>query len=278
MFFILLISELLFNPLPGGADYLELYNPNDTVVHLDHLRLAKMSGDSIVKFYPISANDSVLPHSYIVLSSDPDYVKSNYTVPHPAQLIRVPSMPSYNDDAGIVALFSSDTVLVDRFDYNAKMHSPLIRDLEGVALERRSFSQPTNNASNWYSAASAAGYGTPTAPNSQSHEFLFVDDDFSTDKTLFSPDGDGYDDLLDITYSLQHCDLACNITIFDSHGRLVRTLARGLLLGCSGTLVWDGTDDNRQACQRGNYIVIIDAYNEKGTRQVRRLRVSLVYR
>ena len=93
---------------------------------------------------------------------------------------------------------------------------------------------------------------------------------------VFTPNGDGYNDLLDVTYNLSQCDLAANITLFDSQGRIVRQLARGFLLGCQGVISWDGTRDDGTKCPRGNYTILIDAYNESGARQIWRHTVSLV--
>ena len=271
-----LVNEILFNPLPGGADYVELYNNTGTAIPLKELRLAKMDGDSITKLYTIADNGLLEPRRFAVVTTDAAYVTANYTVRHPDHLIEVTSMPNYNDDKGCVVVATAGGIILDRFDYNQNMHSRLIRDNEGVALERRSFNAATNEVSNWYSAASTAGYGTPTYNNSQSREFLFLDDMFYIENALFSPDGDGYNDLLDITYNLQRCDLAANISIFDAHGRELRQLERGILLGCQGVLTWDGLDDNGHQCPRGNYIFTIEAYNESGAKQSWRRRVSLV--
>lgn len=271
-----LVSEVLFNPLPGGSDYVELYNHSDSSIALANLRLAKMSGDSVVKLHKIANEGHIAPHDYIVVTLDAAYVTTNYTVRYPSKLIEASSMPSYNDASGSVVVTNTDTVILDRFDYTEDMHSRLLRDREGVALERRSFEEPANERANWYSAASTAGYGTPTYANSQSREFLFLDDNFNIETTLFSPDGDGYNDLLDITYNLKQCDLAANITVFDAHGRAVRQLARGVLLGCRGTLTWDGIGDDGANCQRGNYVIVVEAYNESGAKQSWRRRISLV--
>lgn len=271
-----LVNEIMFDPLPGGADYIELYNNTDTAIPLKWLRLAKMDGNSIMRLYPIADGKVIKPHNYIVVTTDAAYVTANYTVRYPMQLVEVAAMPSYNNDRGSAAVASSDSTILDRFDYDASMHSRLLRDKEGVALERRSFTAPTNDAANWYSAASTAGYGTPTCRNSQSREFLFLDDMFYIGNTLFSPDGDGYNDLLDITYSLEHCDLAANISIYDAHGRHVCRLGRGILLGCQGVLTWDGLDDNGHPCPRGNYVIVVEAYNESGVSQSWRRRISLV--
>lgn len=272
----LLVNEVLFNPVPGGADYVEIYNNTDSSILLDRIRLAKMTGDSITRLYPIADTGVFPPRQLLVVTTDAHFVGSHYTVRHPNRLKEVGSMPSYNDDAGSVVISSDSGIVLDRFDYTEKMHSRLLRTKEGVALERRSFNAPTQDSSNWYSAASTAGYGTPTHTNSQRHEFLFVDDDFTIATTLFSPDGDGYNDLLDITYSLSDCSLTCNIDIYDAQGRMLRRLARGLLLGCEGHLSWDGTDQEGRRCQRGNYLIVIEAFNANGVRQSWRHRVALV--
>lgn len=271
-----LISEILFNPVADGSDYVELYNAGDNPIELNRLRLARVDGNAIVKLFPVADSGALFSNEYLVVTTDATFVSGNYQVRYPACLVEVKSMPPYNNASGSVVVCTSDSLVLDRFDYDENMHSRLLRDREGVALERRSFQASTQEASNWYSAASTVGYGTPTFANSQSHEFLFVDDDFAVAVPLFSPDGDGYNDLLDITYSLERCDLSANVTVYDAHGHLVRHLLRGALIGCDGVLTWDGADDSGRRCPRGKYVVVVDAFNENGTKQSWRRTVSLV--
>ncbi len=272
----LLVNEILFNPEPDGSDYVEIYNNCDSAIDIRLVRLAKIDGDEIVKLHSIADTGEIGPHDYLVVTTNAGYVRTHYNVLYPSKMVEVSTMPSYNDDKGTVVIASSDSVILDRFDYTSKMHSALLRDKEGVALERRSTERATQEESNWYSAASTTGYGTPTYKNSQSHEILFVDNDFLIEKTIFSPDGDGYNDLLDVTYQLSNCDLSCNANIYDSQGRQVRRLLRGETLGCEGVLTWDGTDQNGKRCLRGNYMIVLEAYNEKGARQSWRRRITLI--
>ncbi len=271
------ISELLFNPASGGADWLELYNPADTAVSLADVRLVRWVGDSLGRFYKIDST-VVAPHDYIVITTDAAFVRTAYTVRYPHNIVEISSMPSYNDDAGTVIVAMNDSTVVDRFDYTAAMHSALLRDKEGVSLERRSFELATNNPNNWYSASSTSGYGTPTYANSQSTEFLFRDDEFTLSADIFSPDGDGYEDQLDITYTLSDNTLAANITVFDQTGRAVRHLCRGQLLGAQGVVTWDGLNDSRTRCLPGNHIIAIEAYNTAGRVQTVKRVVALTFR
>lgn len=271
-----LISEILFNPVPGGSDYVELYNATSNEISINKLRLARMDGSTITKLFAIADSGVISPHDYLVVTTDAAFVSGNYTVCHPTKLYEVKSMPSYNDASGCVVVCTTDSLILDRFDYDEKMHSRLLRDREGVALERRSFQAATQDASNWYSAATTAGYGTPTYANSQSHELLFLEGDFMVATPLFSPDGDGYNDLLDITYSFDQCDYSANVTIFDPAGHKVRHLLRGALIGCSGNLTWDGADDDGIRSPRGKYVVFIEVFNTSGEHQSWRRTVSLV--
>lgn len=271
-----LVSEILFNPPPGGSDYLELYNASGDTMAVGNLRLAKMDNGSIAKLFVIADSGWILPHDYLVVTTDAAFVAGNYDVRHPSKMVEVKSMPSYNDASGCVAVCKADSTVLDRFDYDETMHSRLLRHREGVALERRSFQAATQDSSNWYSAAGTVGYGTPTYANSQSHELLFLDGDFMVATPLFSPDDDGYNDLLDITYSLLQCDFSANVTIFDHCGHLVRHLLRGALIGCSGNLTWDGAGDDGRRLPRGKYVVFIEVFSSGGAHQSCRRTVSLV--
>jgi len=274
----LIVNELLFNPPPGGADYVELYNTTDSAIALSDVRLARWTGDTVDRYYPLSDTGSIAPHDFVVVTTDAAFVASHYDVRFPSHLLQVDAMPPYNDASGTVLLTGADSNVLDRFDYSESMHSRMLHEVEGVALERRSYSAASFDAANWYSAASTVGYGTPTYRNSQSCELLFVDNDFLVEPAVFSPDGDGYEDLLNVSWQLVDCDLSANICIYDVHGRLVRHLARGVLLGCEGMLVWDGLDDAGRRCRQGNYIVVIDAFNPSGIKQQSRRTVSLVVR
>ncbi|MBR4738384.1 MAG: gliding motility-associated C-terminal domain-containing protein [Bacteroidales bacterium] len=158
------------------------------------------------------------------------------------------------------------------------MHSRLLRDKAGVSLERRSFDRPTNEASNWFSAASTAGYGTPGYANSQSMKYLAEEGNFEFSSTLVSPDGDDYQDQLEITYQLDDGSLAARIEIYDARGRLVRHLLNNALLGTHGTLVWDGLGENNTQLPLGQYVVQITLYDTTGTRQSIRRGIALVAR
>jgi len=270
------ISEVLFNPPTDGADYLELYNASDLPIAMRNLRLAQWKGETISKLYIIDTSYVIGARDYCVVTTDAQYVKDSFEVRHPEKIIQVNSMPSYNNVSGTVIVCLDDTTVLERFDYMETMHSRLLKDVEGVSLERRSFDSPAQDGANWFSASSTSGYGTPTYANSQSREFLFVDNDFAVDPEIFSPDNDGYNDLLNLTYNLAEEDLSANVYVTDKNGRIVRNLLRGGVLGTHGVIVWDGLDESAQRCRQGRYVLVIEVYNTSGKKQKSRKVITLV--
>ncbi|MBQ0016231.1 MAG: lamin tail domain-containing protein [Bacteroidales bacterium] len=272
------ISEILFNPIDDGADFVEVYNNGSTPILTDTIRMARVSKNVITKLYNLGNGIVIPPHQYMVFTTDAADIMARYHVANPGMLIETAALPALNNASGTVLITTADTTPIDRLDYTESMHAALLRDVEGVSLERRSFERPTQEASNWYSAASTVGYATPTAANSQSHETLFTQDRFAISSHIISPDNDGVDDILDISYQLSDPDLSATITVLDAAGRMVRMLLRNGLLGGQGVITWDGTDNDRQRCPRGNYILLVQVYNTRGEQQAFKQVITLLTR
>src|SRR5690606_32869576 len=107
---------------------------------------------------------------------------------------------NFNNETGGVVLVSGNRT-IDSVFYTPDMQSPLIANPKGLSLERRQLTGPTDAARNFVSAASAVGGATPGYPNSQSTEQA-EKYGFSLQSPTFSPDNDGFEDLLKINYSL----------------------------------------------------------------------------
>lgn len=273
---ILLVSELLYQPRSGEAEYVELYNSGNTPVQLADYHVVRVLHDSLTTHYPLPTL-IVSPHTYVALSKDIASVLACYHILPGAVLIEC-NLPTYPNDGGSVVLATTDSTVVDRFDYSPALHSRLLRNKAGVSLERRSFDRPTNESSNWFSASSTCGYGTPGFANSQSTEWLVEENAFDFSSTLVSPDGDGYQDELEITYRLVNADLAARAEIYDARGLMVRRLLNNALLGSHGTIGWDGRGENGSPLAEGQYIVQIIVYDTSGIRQTIRRAVAMVHR
>ena len=270
----LMLSELLYQPQSGEAEYVELYNPTAATIDLSEYMIIRWIGDSLGTRYPLPSF-TVGAHSYVVLTKDAASVAENYPGTQLSRLVEC-RLPTYPNDGGTVVLADSSGRVVERFDYSPAMHSRLLRNKAGVSLERRTFERPCNEPSNWFSAASTSNYGTPTLPNSQSEEWLAEEASFEFSSELISPDGDDYQDELTIDYKLETSDIYATITLYEAAGHPVRRLLNNALLGSHGALLWDGRDENGNRVRSGRYVLIIKLYNREGTRQTIRRHVSVV--
>ncbi|HRP61526.1 MAG TPA: hypothetical protein PK833_14735, partial [Vicingus sp.] len=117
---------------------------------------------------------------------------------------------------------------------NEDLHFALLNDTKGVSLERIDYNRPSNDNTNWHSPAEDVGFATPGYENSQFQK-VEITDGISISPETFSPDNDGVDDVLNISYQFAEAGYVANIVIYDAKGRLIKNLLLNELLGTKGT-------------------------------------------
>lgn len=265
----LIINEVLFNPFNGGVDYVELYNQSRKIIDLQELRLGSVkthianAPDTL--YFTVSTSQLLMfPKTYIVLTSSPQIVQQQYFTPYPTGFLKMSPFPVYGSKSGSVLLEAQSGEMIDAFDYSEDMHFPLIHNTKGVSLERTQFDGKTNNRGNWHSAAESVGFGTPAYQNSQFVYSKVSSDEIQIDPEIFSPDGDGYQDVLQIKYHFSKAGYAVHIDIFNSDGYLIRQLVKNEYLGTTGVFSWDGLQDNNTKAPPGIYIFYIQIFDMEG--------------
>src|SRR5450432_1920240 len=122
--------------------------------------------------------------------------------------------------------------------------------------------------SNFHSAATSAGYGTPGYKNSQYRINEDVPGTITVTPPVFSPDNDGVDDFATINYNFPSPGYVANITIFDATGRAVRSFEKNALSGgIKGYYRWDGLDDKNRKLPQGIYIIYTEIFNTAGKKK-----------
>ena len=272
----LVINEILFNPFPEGEDFVEIYNNSEKEIPLNKVYLASRDKDlKVTQIYNLSGKKYLLPSkSYIAITKDTNAVFPYYFIECPNCFQQVAKMPSYNNDEDYVVLLNENKQIIDEFHYNEKLHNPLLKDVEGISLERNSFTVATNSTGNWYSASTESGYGTPGYKNSQAENEIVLTPKVTFTPEAFSPNNDGYNDEYQIHYELEKPGYIANILIFDSAGRFVTQLAKNEILGTSGTFIWNGEDETGQRQSLGVYVVLVEIFNENG--EVHRFKDGVV--
>ncbi len=260
------INEILFNPKSGGVDFVEIYNNSLYPIDLSLMKIANRDDkNQIVNLKTLSDTNNLLyPMQYLCITTDTISTKNDYPAPAYNRFVQLNSLPSYPDDMGTVILQFGDTV-IDEFSYSKDMHSALISDANGVSLERLNPDMPTQNPSNWYSAAQGAGFGTPANKNSQFSTGESTDfNEILVEPEVFSPDGDGYDDRVFIRYKFNEPGYIANVLIYNKNGQLVKRIANNELLATEGSFYWDGLYENNQHATLGIYIIYFEVFNLQG--------------
>jgi len=259
-----LINEILFNPKPGGVDFVEVYNASEKYINLKNWSLANLENE--VPVHPVAINvDYILaPQHYLILTSNGTIVKQHYPNSLENTFLITP-IPSINDDEGSIAIIKANKVIIDSFEYRDDFHSAMLKDKEGVSLERISFSEKTQQASNWKSASSAAGFATPGFINSNARPEVFVNEDVvSIEPEIFSKSMPGQD-FARINYHFDQGGLIANVKIVDHQGRIIKEVANNETLALEGFFRWDGDRDDASPARRGYYFVWFEVFDVEGT-------------
>lgn len=261
----IIINEVLFNPRNGGSDFVEIYNRSNKDIDLRNWKLANIAKDTIGNTKTILEDYYVLrPGNYVLLTKDTANIKKEYPLSEIKVFIQMATLPSFNNSSGNVLLISNKNEISDQFDYTEKMHFPLLNSKKGVSLERLDFYRPTDDATNWQSAAESVGFATPGYKNSQYLPSDFSGGEITIDPSVFSPDNDGWQDILNINYKFDQAGYIGNMNIYDSNGRLVKQLMKSELLGSSGTISWDGINEDNNRATVGIYIIYFEVFDLNG--------------
>lgn len=261
------INEILFNPYKNGSDFIELVNRSDKFIDLGDLQLTNISDDgNYGTRYTIAEEGRLLfPGEYVAISTDLEFLKDNYTVKYSERLFEMESLPSMSDSEGEVVLITTDSQLVDQFVYEDDFHFQLLKDDEGVSLERLNLNATTQDEKNWHSASSSSGYATPGYVNSQQLNELPGNNVVNLSGESFSPDGDGFEDLLQISIKADDNNQSVTMEVYSLMGVMVKQLVDHDILGSESNYTWDGITDNGAKAPIGPYILLVQIVNLDGS-------------
>ena len=262
----IILNELLPAPFAEGSEYIELYNRSQQTLSLTGLALATRKADgSISTLYPLSAITTPLePGGYVLLSKLLSGVEAFYLISSPQALHEVKLPVLANNGATVVLLRLTDLTVIDEVSYSPKWHDSAIKEPKGVALERIDPDKPTQDATNWHSAAESAGYGTPGYRNSQ--QLLPSSTQNGFERPYWSDSERSY--LL--RYQLADAGYRCRIWVFDTMGRRIAEIANLSTLATEGTLRWDGIGYDGSRPKPGIYIFYAELFLPNGTTHTQR--------
>jgi hypothetical protein len=269
----------MFDPLPGYSEYIELYNRSNRSVNLKLWKFNDMRNqEGKANFITLLNSDFELsPGEYLLIAPDStilNYFKKDDSLDF--KLIILNKSLSLNNDFDDVVITDLTGKIIDSVRYSSTWHSPILLAKKGRSLEKVNPDLPSAERSSWTSSSSIKG-GTPGRKNTA---FVEIGGKPSTGKITvtpnpFSPDGDGFEDVCIISYALPFNSALISVKIFDSYGRLVKTLATSQYSSREGNLIWDGSDDGGKILRIGIYIILFEATSENGEKFTQKLTVVL---
>ncbi|WP_167855434.1 lamin tail domain-containing protein [Hymenobacter fodinae] len=258
------VNEVLFNPRSGGVDFVELLNRSANYLDMRGWQLGGQKTDGSLAWETVTSEAWLLsPGQLVVLTTQPEVVRAHYPTHDPAAFLTMTALPSYPDDAGLVAVADALGKELDRYAYTEKQHLALLDSRDGVSLERIRATGPSLPV-NFHSAASSVGYASPGRPNSQQQTDPTGAGVLTLEPELFTPDDDGQQDFTTLSYQLDGPGYTGSVTIYDAQGHLVRRLVRNETWATKGFWRWDGLTDQNQKAAVGYYVLLVELFRANG--------------
>lgn len=266
-----LFSEIMYDAFSGASEYFELINAGDDFIDLYNLKIGISDPG-----YPIGSSlylseDSHLvePGGLVVFCKYSSSLRREWDLTWDIDVVELADWKTLPNSASCITLQDRSGKEIDKICYNDSLHSDLLSSTSGVALERITSATCPSASSCWISAATSVNYGTPGTKNSQWMESGEQAEKPFLSPRVFSPDQDGYEDMLEIVLPAYTQSSLVEITITDLDGFLLRSLIGKGFSGHGDRYFWNGEDDDGHVVFPGIYIVHIKFSSSRGTKTYR---------
>lgn len=266
----LIINEIMFDPAAVNTEFIEFYNPSDEEIYLGGWRIEDENG----RFHKFSETNFILsPKSYFIFAADSS-IFDNYSFNNANIITAGSSTLGLSNSGELILLKDVRGNIIDSIWYSDKWHNKNFISTKNISLERINPSLNGNDNRNWSSSVSP-NCATPGGINSIFSENNNFTSGITVSPNPFSPDNDGFEDFTIINYSLSQITSQVRIKIYDSRGRIVRTLLNNHPVGQRGSVIFDGLDESGGALRIGIYIIFLEALNDNSG-AVENLKATIV--
>ena len=264
----IIINEVLFDAIVPEEEYFELYNISGKILDVYDLQAVSLNLQSGDTGKPVLLSESslcFLPKSYFAFTLSEESVLSRYFSSDKLCIVEPGSMPVLYSDKGSLYLYNRNLSLIDNVSYSKDYHFDLLTGTKGVSLERIDPYEPGNISYNWHSASGMVGWGTPGIVNSVTfRDEDTANEDLTFSSTRISPDGDGFEDILKVSFDPGEGTSIINVIIYSDTGVPVNRLINNLTAHGRSSFYWNGEDQYGNSLPEGLYIVFVESRSEKG--------------
>ena len=245
---LLTFNEIHYAPDEGVPEFLEFVNVGTAPINLEAWSISDSDTSKPRHLPPFN----LFPSGYVVVAADSSLsTDSNLIVP-------TDPFPSLNNSGDSVYLFDMTGKIIDSLSFSSDWGGQA-----GRSLEKLNPSFHSHLAERWGTCVDPSKM-TPGVVNSIFLEHIPAAGAVELTPNPFSPDGDGFDDQLFISYNLPFPHAYVTVQIFDGIGRSVRTVAKNMASASEGVIRWDGTTESGQRARIGIYIVKLSATERDG--------------
>jgi hypothetical protein len=262
------INEIMYEPLAGMPEFVELINATASAIDLAECTLCDRptSGGSVNEWKLGGRAVRVPGGGCVAVVADSTGVTwfPSLRAADPGLVVSMnASGLGLNNEGDALVLRSAGGVILDSVVYAPSFHTPDIPDTKGRSLELISPVLDGVSGKSWGTCVDPSG-GTPAARNSITVAVFPSSATLLASPNPFSPDGDGVDDVAVLSYSLPVRSSLIRVRVFDVRGRSLRELANIMPSGTEGHCVWDGRDEHGRRARVGVYIAILEAIDGTG--------------
>jgi len=267
----IVVNEIMFDPGPNNSEFIEFLNIADKTINLGGWHIQDEKNNTI---YISKVNREIIPDSYFVAAADSS-IFNNYQFSDKSTLniLNISSLNLSNNGEVIILKDAKDNS-IDSVKYFDSWHNSNFINTKNKSLERINPYLDGNDKNNWSTSTNVIG-ASPGKRNSIFTTTFPGSASVTVSPNPFSPDNDGYQDFTIIKYSINQPVAQMKVKIFDSHGRLVRTILNNSATGSNGSVIFNGLDDDNNPLRIGIYIALVEAVNES-TGVTEKIKVPVV--
>lgn len=269
----LVINEIFFDPLADPNDFIadqhewiELFNPslfhlslNELIIHQGINEKGFISAVEIAEpFIALAPNEFALIYSEHDQSLNLDELSKTVTYKYSSSGL------SLSNDSSQVYISLKNARHIDSILYRNDWHHPALQEQKGVSLERIRSTASGFISSNWGSSTNKTGHSagkknslTPAPSDTTLETQPSKKTKIRIHPFIFSPNGDGKDEICTIQVESENQHELLNARIFDRSGYLIQTLTESIRPGNTELFQWDGRDDQNRNMAAGVYLLHI---------------------
>lgn len=271
----IVISEILFDPFPGGEDFVEIKNISGTVLNLSGIKVFnRNSSGNLASQVDLFLNQNVvlLPDSILCITTNKTQLLQVYQYSNAEAIVQVPKLPALPNETGEIILMNQDGELLEEVIYTSNWHFTSIDDPEGVSLERIDDYEEGLNSNNWRSTSGVSGFATPGVQKGSNQELTST----SIFPSIITPDGDGLDEFLTFNFSGIEESKNVTIKIFDKNGAFIDEPISNLYVTPKSEYVWS-PDNLGRKLPTGYYYAYLQLIGQNSNQQLK-LPFVIAYR